>query len=223
MILLSGVLDDLSIDVNVAIHQGYGPHEGEIICKQSNQTGMLSVHRARFLGELVKPIPTQRCHFGKRLVHIEDEGEDKPLTLWFKDGTSDIADAVIGADGVHSTVRRYLLGEDHPAAKPQYTGTVSYRGVVPIDRAIEKVGAEYAQNSMMLCGPEWAFFSYPIEHGADFNLVLMHYNEPEWHHEKWIVPTTMDKLRPRFEGWGEKLHALLDVRAFPTRRQDRSC
>ena len=111
---------------------------------------MQSVHRALFLDELVKAVPAQRAHFNKRVESIEDDPE-KEVVLRFKDGTVAVADAVIGADGIHSHVREYLLGKE--ASQPVYAGSVAYRGVVSMDAAIEKLGAEHAQNAKMLCGP----------------------------------------------------------------------
>lgn len=46
-----------------------------------------------------------------------------------------------------------------------------------MDRAVEKLGDEYAENSMMLCGPGRAFLSYPIEHGKLLNIFLMDYEQ----------------------------------------------
>lgn len=111
---------------------------------------MQSVHRAHFLDELVKAVPAQRAHFNKRLVAIEDKA-GSPVLLSFKDGTNAAADVVIGADGIHSAVRSYLLGPE--AAAPVFSGSVAYRGITSMDAAVEKLGAEYAQNSMMVCGP----------------------------------------------------------------------
>ena len=88
----------------------------------------------------------------KRLVSIEDKpGLDEPVFLQFADGTSATADAVIGADGIHSFVREFLMGKEE--AKPTFSGSIAYRGLVPMDIAIEKLGAEAAQNATMLCGP----------------------------------------------------------------------
>ena len=111
---------------------------------------MQSVHRAHFLDELVKGVPAQRAHFNKRLERLEDSDDDEGVHLFFKDGTSAAADLAIGADGVHSCVRGYLMGTE--AAKPVFTGSVIYRGLVSMDAAVEKIGAEHAQNSSMWCG-----------------------------------------------------------------------
>lgn len=130
--------------------QGKGENAGELIIEQKNATGMQSVHRAHFLDELVKAVPAQRAHFNKRLQTIEEK-DGSPVVLYFKDGTTATADIVIGADGIHSAVRKYILGPE--AAKPIFSGSVTYRGITSMDAAVEALGAEYAQNSMMLCGP----------------------------------------------------------------------
>lgn len=110
---------------------------------------MQSLHRAHFLDELVKEVPAQRAHFNKRL-HSLEETEDG-VALHFKDGTTINADVAIGADGVHSKVREFLHGVE--SANPVFSGAVIYRGLVPMDKAIEVLGSEHAQNATMLCGP----------------------------------------------------------------------
>ena len=110
---------------------------------------MQGVHRARFLDELVKDLPAQRAQFNKRLEHLEETQDG--VTLHFKDSTTATADVAIGADGVHSIVREYLIGAD--TAKPVFSGSVIYRALVPMDRAIEVLDSENAQNAVTLCGP----------------------------------------------------------------------
>lgn len=131
------------------LYQGEGEREGEVIHAQINASGQQSVHRAHFLDELVKNVPSERAHFNKRVESLEDK-QDGPVAIRFKDGTTATADAVIGADGVHSMVRAHLLGKE--AAKPVYAGSVAYRALVPMEKAVEKLGEEFAGNSFFLCG-----------------------------------------------------------------------
>ena len=192
-----------------------GEHEGEVIAEQRNATGLQSVHRARFLDALVNLIPKQRAHFGKRLTDIEDKtAEGGRVVLRFKDGTSATTDAVIGADGIHSNIRLWLLGELHPAAKPVFAGSVGYRGLVDMDKAVEKVGSELSSNSILLCGPGAAVMSYPIDHGETVNLILIDFDVEKWEHEKWIIPAKYEDMVKKVEGWGKPTRGLCEVREF---------
>lgn len=100
---------------------------------------MQGVHRAHFLDELIKDVPAQRADFNKHQKPISDE-PDSPVLMLSKDGIAATADVDIG---IHSAVREYLHGKEE--AKPVFTGTVAYRGLVDMDKAVEKVGAEFAQ------------------------------------------------------------------------------
>jgi 2-polyprenyl-6-methoxyphenol hydroxylase-like FAD-dependent oxidoreductase len=66
-------------------------------------------------------------YFEKRLVGIEDR-PDRPVVAHFADGSTAEGDFIIGADGVHSAVRRHVI-PDGP--KPFDTGLVGFGGFVP--------------------------------------------------------------------------------------------
>lgn len=114
----------------------------------SNSIGQNGVHRAHFLDEIVKLIPESAARFGKRLDTIT-EGSNGRLVMKFFDGTTAEADAVIGCDGIKSRVRQVIVGADHPSAHPKYSHKCAYRGLVPMEKAIEAIGEEQAQNACM--------------------------------------------------------------------------
>ncbi|WP_454627841.1 FAD-dependent oxidoreductase [Bradyrhizobium cenepequi] len=66
-------------------------------------------------------------YFEKRLVKIIDR-PDQPIVAYFADGTTAEGDFLIGADGVHSKVRRHVV-PDGPM--PFDTGLISFGGFVP--------------------------------------------------------------------------------------------
>jgi 2-polyprenyl-6-methoxyphenol hydroxylase-like FAD-dependent oxidoreductase len=66
-------------------------------------------------------------HFEKRLLSIEDRS-DQPVVAHFADGSSAEGDFVIGADGVHSAVRRHVIPN---GPKPFDTGLIGFGGFVP--------------------------------------------------------------------------------------------
>jgi 2-polyprenyl-6-methoxyphenol hydroxylase-like FAD-dependent oxidoreductase len=51
--------------------------------------------------------------YGKHLDHIESDG--KVATAIFKDGTREVGNLLIGAEGAHSKVRSFLLGPERSA------------------------------------------------------------------------------------------------------------
>jgi 2-polyprenyl-6-methoxyphenol hydroxylase-like FAD-dependent oxidoreductase len=65
-------------------------------------------------------------YFEKRLVRIEDR-PDQPIVAHLTDGSSAEGDFLIGADGVHSTVRDHVVPD---APKPFDTGLLGFGGFV---------------------------------------------------------------------------------------------
>lgn len=122
----------------------------------SNSLGQNGVHRAHFLEAMVKLVPKEIARFGKRLGNITESGNGK-LVMTFDDGSTAEADAIIGCDGIKSRVRQIMVGADHPSAKPTYTHKYAYRGLVPMEKAIEAVGEERAQNACMHVSGEELF------------------------------------------------------------------
>ena len=63
---------------------------------------------------------------GKRLVGLDENHDD--VVLKFEDGSKIAVPIVVGADGVHSTVRTLR----HRELKAEFTGHVAYRGMVKV-------------------------------------------------------------------------------------------
>ncbi|KAL8830418.1 MAG: hypothetical protein Q9191_001447 [Dirinaria sp. TL-2023a] len=187
---------------------GEREHEGELIHAHLSATGQQTVHRARFLDEIVKIVPPQRAHFNKRVVHLDDK-QDGTIVIHFKDGTTAAADAVIGADGVHSNVREHLLGKI--LAKPVFSGTCAYRGLAPMEKAVEKLGEEFAGNCFMHCGRGKGLMSYPIDGGSILNIVIIDFEHDTWEHENWVLPADPEAVRNMFSTWGGKAQGLVEL------------
>src|SRR6266508_2812908 len=85
----------------------------------------LCMHRGDLHEALASVVPAECVHLGKKLFGLDQRGAQ--VTLSFEDGTTARADAVIGADGVHSLVRDLIIGPDAPVHK----GRIAYRAVFP--------------------------------------------------------------------------------------------
>jgi salicylate hydroxylase/6-hydroxynicotinate 3-monooxygenase len=85
----------------------------------------LCMHRADLHEALAGAVPREIIHLDKKLVGLEQTADQ--VTLAFADGTRAQADALIGADGVHSVVRELIIGPDEPIHK----GRIAYRAIFP--------------------------------------------------------------------------------------------
>lgn len=88
----------------------------------------LCMHRGDLHDALMSVVPNEIIHLNRKLVGLEQT--DGPVILSFADGSTTTADAVIGADGVHSLARDIVVGPD----KPIHRGRIAYRGVFAADR-----------------------------------------------------------------------------------------
>ncbi|KAI4602379.1 hypothetical protein KJ359_009621 [Pestalotiopsis sp. 9143b] len=99
------------------------------------------VHRAAFLRELLKAVPPERMHASKKLERVEQvDGNGGAITLYFADGITHECDVLIGADGIHSTVRKIILGQDDPAAEPRNAGWWAVMALKPYAEAQNSFG-----------------------------------------------------------------------------------
>jgi 2-polyprenyl-6-methoxyphenol hydroxylase-like FAD-dependent oxidoreductase len=78
----------------------------------------------RLLHMLGDVFPRERYHFGKNVVGISADAP--PARIEFADGTHATGDLLIGADGIRSTLRDFVMKN----AEPLYAGYVGWRGLV---------------------------------------------------------------------------------------------
>lgn len=123
--------DENGLYTHNEIWKGQEPDMGQLVVQYKHYTKAATIHRAHFLDELIKLLEPSRAHFSKRLKHVYQTIDDSiPNILHFTDGSTATADIVIGADGIHSVVRKHILGPDHPAANAHYSGHAIYRTMV---------------------------------------------------------------------------------------------
>ncbi len=158
----------------------------------------VQVHRADLHAILLEAVRTAggaKFELGSKVVGIEDGGvilqDERRLT----------SDAVIGCDGVRSTVRAALWGEQ-PA---RFTGQVAWRGVVPADRLTSGLIAPIAQ---VWTGPNRHFVCYPVRGGSLINFIAVT-EEKRWRIESWSEPGDKADLLSAFEGWPAPAKALI--------------
>ena len=93
------------------------------------------------------------AHFNKRCTSISSSPVDPArLRVNFLDGTSHDADVVLGADGIRSTVRDYVLGTKEN--RVQFSNTFAYCGLVPAVH-LREAGCriDASEHPACICGP----------------------------------------------------------------------
>lgn len=114
----------------------------------------------------------------------------------FEDGSTDEADVVIAADGIHSVARPAIV-QDEPVS----SAYVAYRGAVPIELAAENdIDPDAVQ---VYVGPGCHFVQYALRAGEMFNQVAV-FESPKAlaGQDDWGTP---DELDAAFEGTCEQV------------------
>jgi salicylate hydroxylase len=108
--------------------------------------------------------------------------------------------ALIGCDGLWSTVRRFVVGD----SKPVVSGHIAYRAVVPTPDWPK----EYRINRMVLwAGEKTHLVHYPLRRGELFNLVAVFHSDR--YEEGWDTYGDPKELHARFEEKCEPVRTLL--------------
>jgi 2-polyprenyl-6-methoxyphenol hydroxylase-like FAD-dependent oxidoreductase len=131
----------------------------------------LSMKRATLFEALADEMQRKQIdiQYEKRAVLIDETSDG--ISVRFSDGTSAYGDLVIGADGIHSTARKYIL-PDGP--EPEYVGIVALGGFVPRSALPEIPEREY--QALTYTFGSTGFFGWG---GADENMVMWWANLPQ--------------------------------------------
>jgi salicylate hydroxylase/6-hydroxynicotinate 3-monooxygenase len=159
----------------------------------------LLMHRGDLHALLAATVPEEIVHRGKQLVGFDQSAHG--ITLAFADGSGANADALIGADGVHSTVREQLLG----AEAPRYTGRVAYRTTFPA--ALLK--GLMIDDCTKWWGPDRHIVIYYVTAQKDEIYFTTSTPEPAWSRESWSAKGDLDELRAAYDGFHPDVRAVL--------------
>jgi salicylate hydroxylase len=160
------------------------------------------VHRGDFHRVLVEAFNARapgKLHVDRRCVGFEEEGGRIALKL--ANGERVLGDIVVGADGVHSEIRRQIGGD----AKPFFAGVAAWRGLVPMERLPSHMQRDVGTNWV---GPGGHVITYPVRRGELLNFVGIFEGE-NWPVESWTERGTREACSGSFAGWNEEIHTII--------------
>jgi salicylate hydroxylase len=171
------------------------------LCEQLYGAPHLTIHRRDLLAAIASGFPLERVHLGHRLAGFAAQRE--AVEAWFDNGARCVVDVLVGADGIHSTVRSKLFHDEAPL----FAGCVAYRGLVPVER-IADLGLEAGNQSWL--GPGGHFVHYFVSRGRLLNFVGWTEHDT-WNREDWTDRATIDRAGVAFAGWHPQIGRIIEA------------
>lgn len=163
----------------------------------------LTIHRADLLVALQDQLPPECIQLGKPVAAVESDSDSARVVFAF--GATHSFDLVVGADGIHSAVRSALWGKD----KPEFTGIVSYRGVVPREKVAHVPDID-AFTKWWGATKDKQIVVFPLTLGQEI-FVFATTPQEGWTEEGWTIPGDVEALRAMYADFHPDARALLDA------------
>ncbi|KLO12590.1 FAD/NAD-P-binding domain-containing protein [Schizopora paradoxa] len=199
---------------------GYGDHEVIYDYPVKPEDVGLGIHRVAFLDAIAPMADPARTHFNKRCVSLSESSDGSEVVIHFADGTTASADIALGADGVRSVVRTYVVEGVEGYTSPgrfvhaSFTNSLVYRGLVPTAKLVE-VGVRTVMNKTVVSwnGLDKHIVTFPIKGGTIINIAafVTDRSKPpslEPLPQPWVTQHSTEEVLSEFADWGP------DVRAF---------
>jgi len=169
------------------------------LCEELYGAPHMTIHRADLLAVIAAGFPADRVHLSHRLIGLADRCNR--VEAWFENDARISVDVLIGADGIHSTVRTELFGE----AEPDFAGCVAHRGLVPVER-IADLGLELGNQSWV--GPGAHFVHYFVSRGRLLNFVGWTEHD-SWNREDWTDRATVARALAAYGDWHQQVRTII--------------
>ncbi|CAI7658991.1 unnamed protein product [Penicillium discolor] len=200
---------------------------GEVLKETTHHTvkdprdAMARFHRADLQKLLLESLPAKvTLKLGKRVksVNIQSPQEGGGVLLAFEDETTFKADLLVGADGIHSTVRKVFV----PGHSLQWTGDILFRST--FDKALVENIEGLPEDAVFHCGPNENFLFTSRLGKTQYTVVGQTQSDPDdpenpYRTAKWNTEGDVTRLRDLYKGWHptvrEILNATPSTRLYP--------
>jgi len=159
----------------------------------------LLAHRGDLHAALASAVPEQCVRLSHKLVGLEEAGEG--IRLNFANGATVTADAVVGADGVHSLVRDILFD----ASPVNFTGRIAYRTTYPA----ALLGDERIDDCTKWWGEDRHIVIYYVKPDRSEIYLVTSQPEPDFRIESWSAKGDVKELRKAFSGFHRQVEQVL--------------
>lgn len=134
---------------------------------------------------------------GSRVDRLVPRNEH--VELRFADGHGEMADVVVAADGIRSSIREALFNP----APPQFSGFVAWRGLVDTTKL-----PKHLHESAVAFGQGRHINRYLVRRGELLNFVAVAHRD-QWEAEGWNIPAPLDEFLAEFESFDEGTRTII--------------
>jgi len=159
----------------------------------------LLAHRGDLHAALASVVSDECIQLSHKLVGLDETGDG--VRLSFANGAVAVADAVVGADGVHSLVRDILFG----ASPVNFTGRIAYRTTYPA----ALLGDERIDDCTKWWGKDRHIVIYYVKPDRSEIYFVTSQPEPEFRIESWSAKGDVRELRAAFAGFDRQVERVL--------------
>jgi 6-hydroxynicotinate 3-monooxygenase len=159
------------------------------------------IHRGDLHAVLERGVAAGTIAFSHQLVDLRTTGG--VMQLVFSNGATAEADIVIGADGIRSKVRDYLLGPE----PPHFVGACAYRAIFPADR----LNGFWIPDCTKWWGADRHCLPYYLTGRRDEVYAIGVVPTPRWEHGDTSIPTTRERYLESFSGFHADLQRVLEA------------
>src|SRR5260221_12205875 len=159
----------------------------------------LLAHRGDLHAALASAVPDEHVKLSHKLVGLDETGEG--VRLSFANGETAVADAVVGADGVHSVVRDILFD----TSPVNFTGRIAYRTTYPA----VLLGGEKIDDCTKWWGDDRHIVIYYVKPDRSEIYLVTSQPEPEFRIESWSAKGDVRELRSAFAGFDRQVETVL--------------
>jgi 6-hydroxynicotinate 3-monooxygenase len=174
------------------------------------------IHRGDLHAVLERGVAPGTIAFDHQLVDVQETGG--ALRLVFINGPTADADIVIGADGIRSKVRDFVVGPE----PPQFVGATAYRAIFPAER----LNGLKIPDCTKWWGADRHCLPYYLTGRRDEVYAIGVVPASGWDSDEASVPTTRERYLESFAGFHADLqrvlHAVKSVSLWPIFDRERN-
>ncbi|KAG7099744.1 hypothetical protein E1B28_001559 [Marasmius oreades] len=206
--------------------EGYAPHKLVFDYETTNTTNLgLGIYRPACLDALISLLDPSITQFNKRCTSISTL-KSGLTRIHFADNTTYDADIVIGADGIRSATRKFVVGENTQSLV--FTNTVAYRGLVPLEDLVHAgIQTDLSVRPTNVIGIGKHIICFPIMKNTVINFVafVAQHDLPKGPQlpMPWVQAVTHEELKSNFADWGPDGQIIVDHLKNPSKWSIHAC